>query len=150
MPMRTHARHILVAALVLLPGPALAGVAEDLRACAAIGPATQRLDCYDRLAAGKAPAAADGAVLAQFAGSGAQNTRPFQVAGPWEIQWDFEGTLLQIFVFNKGGAMAGVAANQQGSEKICSSRKRTLDHNLRQEQISPRPSPAAADRVPPC
>lgn len=48
-------------------------------------------------------------------GSGARNTRPFKVADSWEIQWESQGNLLQIFVNDDSGVLVALAANQQGA-----------------------------------
>ncbi len=56
-------------------------------------------------------------VVAAFSGSGGKNTRPFTTTGPWEIQWDSNGDIFQLFLYKSNGDMAGVPANQQGAGK---------------------------------
>jgi len=68
------------------------------------------------LAAGSTLFAQEKAV-ANFSGSGGKNTRPFQVAAGWEIQWDAKGDIFQLFLYNADGSVSGVPANQQGSGK---------------------------------
>jgi hypothetical protein len=53
-------------------------------------------------------------ILRTFEGSDAHTTRPFEVTGPWEIQWDAHGSLFQIFLFGEDGNFIGVPANGSG------------------------------------
>jgi hypothetical protein len=53
-------------------------------------------------------------VVEQFSGSGIKNTRPFTVSDPWEVSWDANGSVFQIYLYDAGGSMEGVLANQQG------------------------------------
>lgn len=57
------------------------------------------------------------AEIASFSGSGGKNTRPFITNGPWEIQWDAQGDIFQLYLYTANGDMVGVPANQQGSGK---------------------------------
>lgn len=56
----------------------------------------------------------DGRVVASFSGSGGTNTRPFTVQPGWEIQWDADGSVFQLYLHSGDGDMLGVPANQQG------------------------------------
>ncbi len=49
-----------------------------------------------------------------FSGDGIQNTRPFSVDGPWEVQWAASGDLFQVYVFSANGDLVDVMANQMG------------------------------------
>ena len=40
---------------------------------------------------------------------------PFTHRGPWEIQWNAEGAIFQVYVYSATGDVVGVAANQQGA-----------------------------------
>ena len=53
--------------------------------------------------------------IASFDGSGGKNTRPFTVPSGWEIQWDANGDLFQLFLYNTEGEIVGVPANQKGA-----------------------------------
>ena len=53
----------------------------------------------------------------ELTGSGLKNTRPFQVDGPWELQWDAKGPLFIVRIYNPDGSIAAAAANQQGPGK---------------------------------
>src|SRR6056297_845769 len=53
-------------------------------------------------------------VIKTYSGSGGQTTRPFKVDDEWEIQWDAEGMIFQLYLYNENGRMLGVPANQQG------------------------------------
>lgn len=59
--------------------------------------------------------AQEGRVVASFSGSGGTNTRPFTVRPGWEIQWDADGSIFQLYLHSGGGEMLGVPANQQGA-----------------------------------
>lgn len=39
------------------------------------------------------------------------------LTGPWEIQWDANGEIFQLFLYNSAGDLEGVPANQQGAGK---------------------------------
>jgi len=56
-------------------------------------------------------------VVKEFSGSGGKNTRPFIVKDGWEIQWDANGDIFQLFLYTANGDIKGVPANQQGSGK---------------------------------
>ena len=58
---------------------------------------------------------AQNTVVKEFSGSGGKNTRPFTVKEGWEIQWDAQGSIFQLFLYSANGNMIGVSANQQGS-----------------------------------
>ena len=47
-----------------------------------------------------------------FSGSNAHTTRPFYVNNKWEIKWDAQGDLFQIFLYNANGTLVGLPANQ--------------------------------------
>ncbi len=55
--------------------------------------------------------------IIQMSGSGIKNTRPFEVNGHWEIQWDAKGSFFAIGIYSADGSLVGVAANQQGPGK---------------------------------
>lgn len=65
-------------------------------------------------AADEATEAGEERVVQEFSGSGQHTTRPFTVDDGWEIQWDFTGDILQIYINDDSGGLAGVAANEQG------------------------------------
>lgn len=60
-------------------------------------------------------AAADASGGIEFSGNGKLNTRPFNVEGPWEVQWTASGDIFQIYLHTQSGNLVGVAANQMGS-----------------------------------
>lgn len=53
--------------------------------------------------------------VASYSGTGTQSMRPFTVGDGWEVQWDFTGDILQIYLNDASGELVGVPANQQGS-----------------------------------
>jgi hypothetical protein len=53
-------------------------------------------------------------VVESFSGSGIKNTKPFTVSDSWEVSWDANGSIFQIYLYDAGGSMEGVLANQQG------------------------------------
>jgi len=53
--------------------------------------------------------------IASFSGSGAKNTRPITIDGPWELSWNADGQIFQVYLYSKSGSMEGVLANQSGS-----------------------------------
>ena len=55
--------------------------------------------------------------VASYSGNGAKNTRPFSVDGDWEIRWDANGEIFQLYLYSSDGELVGVAANQSGSGK---------------------------------
>jgi FtsZ-binding cell division protein ZapB len=59
----------------------------------------------------------DSTIIVEFSGSGGKSTRPFTVPSGWEIQWDSQGSIFQIFLYKEDGSIVGVAANQQGAGK---------------------------------
>ena len=64
---------------------------------------------------GESDAAPADVVIRELSGSGTRNTRPFTPRGPWEIQWNAEGAIFQVYVYSAIGDLVGVAANQQGA-----------------------------------
>jgi len=56
-------------------------------------------------------------VVTSFQGSGGKNTRPFTVQKGWEIQWDSNGDIFQLYLYTADGNLEGVPANQQGAGK---------------------------------
>jgi hypothetical protein len=56
----------------------------------------------------------EGGVVASFTGSGGKNTRPFTTPGPWEVQWDAQGDIFQLYLYYEDGTLEGVPANQSG------------------------------------
>jgi len=62
-------------------------------------------------------ALAQGAVIKMFSGSGGRNTQPFVTTSPWEIQWNAQGDIFQLYLYTASGDMVGSPASQQGSEK---------------------------------
>jgi hypothetical protein len=86
---------------------AQAGLAEaqSLADCRSETDSLRRLVCYDalRLSAVEGQSAAEAAgsrVLAAWRGSGAATPRPFDAAGPWEIQRD-AGGFFQAFLVDQ-------------------------------------------------
>ncbi len=55
--------------------------------------------------------------IATFSGSGGKNTRPFSVPAGWEIQWDANGDIFQLYLYKADGSLAGIPVNQLGSGK---------------------------------
>lgn len=53
--------------------------------------------------------------VASYSGSGGQSMRPFTISDGWEIQWDFTGDYLGIYLHDEDGSPVAVLANQQGS-----------------------------------
>ncbi|MDZ7801832.1 MAG: hypothetical protein U5K81_13725 [Trueperaceae bacterium] len=77
----------------------------------AIGTWTIRIvDLEDDAATG--PATSDAPI--EYTGSGAANTRPFETAGAWELQWSAGGDLFQVYLYTEDGDLVDVAANQSG------------------------------------
>ncbi len=74
-------------------------------------------------------------VIATFSGSGGQNTRPFTTTGSWEIQWNAEGDIFQLFLYTADGKLLGVPANQQGSGKGASYQPRAGKYYLQVNAI---------------
>ena len=60
---------------------------------------------------------ADETSIIKLTGSGLKDTRPFKVGGPWELQWDANGSYFGAYIYNADGSWVGVAANQQGAGK---------------------------------
>jgi hypothetical protein len=56
-------------------------------------------------------------VIAKYSGNGTQNTRPFEVNSPWEIQWDATGQIFQVYLYDGNGNLVDVAANQMEGGK---------------------------------
>jgi hypothetical protein len=50
--------------------------------------------------------------VATFSGNSAKNTRPFVVSDEWEIRWNAEGDIFQLFLYSSDGDLIGVPANQ--------------------------------------
>ena len=50
--------------------------------------------------------------IASFSGSGAKNTRPITTNSAWELQWDAEGDIFQVYLYSENGSLEGVIANQ--------------------------------------
>ena len=59
-------------------------------------------------------AIAQEALVQEYEGNGALNTRPFTVVPGWEIQWDASGDIFQLYLHDGAGDLIGVAANQMG------------------------------------
>lgn len=70
---------------------------------------------YDHDDASATAASGPDVEIASYSGSGSQSMRPFTVEDGWEVQWDFTGDILQIYINDESGGMGGIAANQQGS-----------------------------------
>ena len=60
-------------------------------------------------------AVAKDTVIKTYSGSGGKNTRPFTVKDGWEIQWDADGDIFQLYLYTSTGDLEGVPANQMGS-----------------------------------
>lgn len=52
--------------------------------------------------------------VAEYSGNGLSNTRPFTVQDSWEVQWDANGDIFQIYVYDTNGNLIDIAANQMG------------------------------------
>lgn len=61
------------------------------------------------------PPPAEDVEVVSYSGSGTQSMRPFDVPDGWEIQWDFTGDILQIYLNDESGEFTAIPANQQGS-----------------------------------
>ncbi len=55
--------------------------------------------------------------IAEFSGNGGKNTRPFTVYEPWEISWNADGDIFQLYLYDMTGDLIGVPANQGSSGK---------------------------------
>jgi len=103
---------LTTAAVAALIAPAAR--AADLTSCSAIAADAARLACYDQFAGRAAATPAKAAVIAEYDGNGTRNTRPFTAQGPWEVQWDTDGDIFQLYLMDANGQMVGVLANQMG------------------------------------
>lgn len=56
-------------------------------------------------------------IITSFSGTGGLNTRPFKTSGPWEITWNAQGDIFQLYLFDANGNLLGVPANQAGAGK---------------------------------
>lgn len=75
---------------------------------------------------GQAPAQASATAVAKVqldkTGSGIDNTPSFTTSGDWEVDWSYDcsdfgqSSNFGIFVFNSGGSLSDVAANQHGTK----------------------------------
>jgi hypothetical protein len=54
-------------------------------------------------------------IIAEFSGNNIQNTRPFTANSSWEVQWDFNGEIFQIYLQSPKEELWEVLANQSGS-----------------------------------
>lgn len=54
-------------------------------------------------------------IIAEYSGSNIQNTKPFKVDTPWEIQWNARGDFFSVYLYSSDGEMVTVLANQSGS-----------------------------------
>ena len=64
------------------------------------------------LLGGAAPAWAADTVVHTLSGNGARTTRPFEVRDQWEVQWDAQGQLFQVYVLDDAGQIVEMGANQ--------------------------------------
>lgn len=82
-----------------------------------------RLESYDQFVSSlnidstDSSSSSTNAVIAQYSGNGTQNTRPFNVNNPWEIQWDANGQIFQVYLYDGNGNLVDVAANQMEAGK---------------------------------
>lgn len=82
-----------------------------------------RLEAYDQFVSGlnidstDSSSSSTSGVIAQYSGNGTQNTRPFEVNSPWEIQWDANGQIFQVYLYDGNGNLVDVAANQMEAGK---------------------------------
>lgn len=53
-------------------------------------------------------------IVVEYSGSGMKTTRPFTVNSNWEIQWDADGRIFQVYLQSEDGQMVDILANQQG------------------------------------
>jgi hypothetical protein len=51
-------------------------------------------------------------VLQSISGNGTRTTRPFHVPDGWELQWESQGDIFQVYVLNQAGDIIGLAASQ--------------------------------------
>ena len=60
--------------------------------------------------------------IAKFSGNGARSTQPFAVPNGWEVQWNSQGDIFQVYLYTSQGELVNVVANQdkagQGSSYI--------------------------------
>ncbi len=77
------------------------------------------------------------AEVASFSGTGTQSTRPFRVSSGWEIRWEAQGDLFQIFLRNESGEPVGVPANQQGAGSGSSYQARGGSYYLEMNALGP-------------
>jgi hypothetical protein len=73
----------------------------------------------------------------EFRGGGTLNTRPFVVEGPWEIEWESEADILQVFILNARGDFVDLAANQMGPDSGASYQPRGGTYFLQMNAIGP-------------
>jgi hypothetical protein len=108
--------------MLLLVGvcvPDLSASAQDvdpagqMATCRQQSDSLDRLRCYDAIALPIPKTAANSTVLYTFSGNGTTTTRPFQVGGPWELQWDTSGPIA-VTISNTNGNPVGGGSSDAG------------------------------------
>lgn len=54
-------------------------------------------------------------ILAKFSGNNIMNTKPFTTNSAWEVHWDFNGEIFQLYLQSPEQELWEVLANQSGS-----------------------------------
>jgi|SRR6056297_2242313 len=121
---------ILLVVLCVLFSVTFLGIAQDnnqnliqrLKEIRKIENDIQRLEEYDKLVdsikeenSKEDTTKSNEELIVEHSGKGVKTTRPFTTNGPWEIQWDAEGQIFQIYLYSGEGNLVDVAANQTGA-----------------------------------
>jgi hypothetical protein len=120
-----------LAAFLLLAGALAAGhgaraqtgpedttrLADQIIACAGMTGEGERLACYDQLAQpllGLEKGEGQAEAVHSFTGRDDWDSPPFEIARPWRLVWQNEGSLLTVELRGEQGEMLDVIGNQIG------------------------------------